>query len=123
MPGPARPSAGGHLPRPLTRCYGRLAQVLRRPLEPALDPSVTVMDQAGFRPAALQGHDQRVDAQPGPEVVGHAPADDLARGQVLDDGQVQPALVRRQVAEILLAKSLQGDKATRLYALWLSCSG
>src|SRR3954447_14026714 len=35
MPGPARPSAGGHLPRPLTRCYGRLTQVLRRPLESA----------------------------------------------------------------------------------------
>src|SRR3954452_18136216 len=31
-----------------------------------LDPSVTVVDQAGFRPAALQGHDQRVHAQPGP---------------------------------------------------------
>ena len=44
---------------------------------------------------ALQGHHQRVDAQLGPEVVGHAPADDLARGQVLDRGQVQPALVRR----------------------------
>src|SRR3954451_9663999 len=35
MPGPARPSAGGHLPRPSTRSYGRLTQVLRRPLEPA----------------------------------------------------------------------------------------
>src|SRR3954468_10118991 len=35
MPGPARPSAGGHLPRPSTRRYGRLTQVLRRPLEPA----------------------------------------------------------------------------------------
>src|SRR3954464_14818698 len=81
------------------------------------------MDQAGFRPAPLQGHDQRVHAQPGPEVVGHAPADDLARGQVLDRGQVQPALVGRQVAEILLAKSLQGDKPTRRYALWLSLSG
>src|SRR4051812_28515172 len=65
-----------------------------------LDPCVTVMDQAGFRPAALQGHDQRVHAQPGPEVVGHAPADDLARGQVLDRGRVQPALVGRQVADV-----------------------
>src|SRR5918911_4219402 len=34
-PGPARPSAGGHPPRPSTRRYGRLTQVLRRPLEPA----------------------------------------------------------------------------------------
>src|SRR3954453_18649281 len=39
MPGPARPSAGGHLPRPSTRRYGRLTQVLRRPLEPAQYPS------------------------------------------------------------------------------------
>src|SRR4051812_30156978 len=35
MPGLARPSAGEHLPRPLTRCYGRLTQALRRPVEPA----------------------------------------------------------------------------------------
>src|SRR3954447_6931939 len=35
MPGPARPSAGGHLPRPSTRRYGRRTQALRRPLEPA----------------------------------------------------------------------------------------
>src|SRR3954466_4915416 len=75
-------------------------EVLRRPLESALDPSVTVMDQAGFRPAALQGHDQRVHAQPGPQVIRHRPADDLARGQVLDRGQVQPALVRRQVGDV-----------------------
>src|SRR5215204_6353278 len=59
-------------------------QVLRRPLESARHPAVTVVDRAPRRPAALQGHDQGVDAQPRPEVVGHAPADDLARGQVLD---------------------------------------
>src|SRR3712207_8623090 len=35
-----------------------------------------------------------------PQVVGHAPADDLARGQVLDRGQVQPALVGRQVGDV-----------------------
>src|SRR3954467_9901143 len=35
MPGLARPSAGEHLPRPSTRCYGRLTQALRRPVEPA----------------------------------------------------------------------------------------
>jgi hypothetical protein len=34
------------------------------------DPPVTVTDRAGSRPAALQGRGQRVDAQPGPEVVG-----------------------------------------------------
>src|SRR3954449_7259565 len=119
----ARRSVGERLPRLSTSCCDPVRLVLRRPIESGLDPSVTVMDQAGFRPAPLQGHDQRVHAQPGPEVVGHAPADDLARGRVLERGQVQPALVGRQVAEILSAKSLQGDKPTRRYALWLSLSG
>lgn len=35
-----------------------------------LHPAVAVVDQAGRRPAALQGHDQRGHAQPGPEVAG-----------------------------------------------------
>src|SRR3954466_12837009 len=34
MPGLARPLAGAHLPRPSMRCYDRLTQALRRPLEP-----------------------------------------------------------------------------------------
>ena len=34
------------------------------------------------------------------EVVGHAPADDLAGGHVLDRGQIQPALPGRNVAEV-----------------------
>src|SRR3954449_13157193 len=78
-------------------------EVLRRPLESALHAAIRVVDQPGLRPAALQGHHQRVGAELGPEVVGHAPADGLAGGQVLDRGQVQPALVRRQVTEILSA--------------------
>src|SRR4051794_13780156 len=96
----ARRSVGERLPRLSTPCCDPVRLVLRRPIESALDPSVTVMDQAGFRPAALQGHHQGVHAQPGPEVVGHRPADDLARGQVLDGGQARPALVRRQVGDV-----------------------
>jgi hypothetical protein len=65
-----------------------------------LPPSVAMVHQPGLRSPALQGHDQGVDAQPGPQVVGHAPADDLAGGQVLDGGQVEPALVGRQVGEV-----------------------
>lgn len=53
-----------------------------------LHPAVAVVDQAGRRPAALQGHDQRGHAQPGPEVVGHGPAGELAHG---------PAANRRRV--------------------------
>src|SRR3954447_18563111 len=48
----------------------------------------------------LDGHDQGVDAQLGPEVVGHGPADDLARGHVLDRGQIQEALVGRDVGDV-----------------------
>jgi hypothetical protein len=36
-------------------------------------------------------------------VVGHGPADDLARGHVLDRGQIQEALAGRNVREILSA--------------------
>jgi hypothetical protein len=43
----------------------------------------------------LDGHDQGADAQLGPEVVGHGPADDLARGHILDRGQIQEALLGR----------------------------
>src|SRR3712207_5749422 len=34
------------------------------------------------RVVPLDGHDQGVDAQPGPEAVGHGPADDLARARL-----------------------------------------
>src|SRR3954467_13384526 len=63
-------------------------QVLRRPLESALHPAVAVQDEARFRPTALQGHDQRIDAELGAQVVRHRPADDRAGRHVLDDGQV-----------------------------------
>jgi hypothetical protein len=59
-----------------------------------------MMDQPIGRIAPLQGHDERVDARPGPQMVGHRPADDLARGQVLDRGRVQPALVGRRVGDV-----------------------
>src|ERR671911_2525530 len=52
MPGPARPSAGEHLPRPLTRCYGRLTQALRRPVEPgqyAAEPYRRVLERHGLK--------------------------------------------------------------------------
>src|SRR3954451_11860791 len=52
MPGLARPSAGEHLPRPSTRCYGRLTQALRRPVEPAqyaAEPYRKVLRRHGIR--------------------------------------------------------------------------
>src|SRR5215208_5394261 len=65
-----------------------------------LHAAVAVVDQPARRPMPLDGHDQGVDAQPGPEVVGHRPADDLARGHVLDRGQRQEALAGGDVRDV-----------------------
>src|SRR4051794_29798036 len=65
-----------------------------------LHPAVGVLDQPRRRLPSLQGHPQGVARQLGPQVVGHAPADDLARGQVLDRGEVEPAFPGRDVAEV-----------------------
>lgn len=70
----------------------------------------------------LQRHDQRVEAQPRPQVCCHAPADDLASGQVLDGGEVQEAFLGRDIADVgetdgiravgreLAAKPVGGDR-------------
>jgi len=65
----------------------------------------------------LDGHDQGADAQLGPEVVGHGPADDLARGHVLDRGQIQEALVGRDVGDVG-----QPDPGLRRGRLWSGLS-
>src|SRR3954462_7943410 len=43
-------------------------QVLRRALESAQYAAGAVQDKARFRPTALQGHDQRIDAELGAQV-------------------------------------------------------
>jgi len=58
------------------------------------------MDQPTWRLPASDGHEQCIAGKFGPEMVGHAPADDLAGGHVLDRGQVEPALAGRDVADI-----------------------
>src|SRR3954471_11006248 len=65
----------------------------------------------------LDGHDQGADAQLGPEVVGHGPADDLARGPVLDRGQIQEALLGRDVGDVG-----QPDPGLRRGRLWSGLS-
>src|SRR3712207_4790239 len=100
MPGLARPSAGEHLLRPLMRCYGRLTQVLQRPLEPRLHATIRVVDQPTWWLPTSDGHEQCIAGKLGPEMVGHAPAHDLTGGHVLDRGQVEPALASRDVADI-----------------------
>ena len=64
-----------------------------------------MMNEPAWGLAALEGHDQGVDTQARLEMLRHRPADDLARGQILDGREVQKALVGGKVGEILSAKS------------------
>src|SRR5436305_889127 len=73
----ARRSVGERPPRLSTPCCDPVRLVLRRPLEPALEPSVAVMDQAGLRPAALQGVDP--PRAVGPPAGGEDAADQAAQ--------------------------------------------
>src|SRR3954471_4170494 len=70
-------------------------KVLRRPLESTLHAAVAMMNEPPWGSAALEGHDQGVDAEARLEVIRHRPAADLARGQVLDGRQVEKALIGR----------------------------
>src|SRR3712207_3266974 len=74
--------------------------MIRRPPRSTLFPYTTLFRSPLGRPVTLQGHDQSIDAQSGPQVIGHAPANDLARGHVLDGGEIEPALVGREVGEV-----------------------
>jgi hypothetical protein len=53
---------------------------------------VAVMHESGLGPAAMQGHLQRVDDELGTHVVGHRPADDQPRVEVLQRHEVAAAL-------------------------------
>src|SRR3712207_4718935 len=75
-------------------------KVLRQPLEPELDPAVAMMNEPPRWVAALEGHDQGVDAESRLEMLRHRPAHDLARGQILDGREVQEALVRWNVRDV-----------------------
>jgi hypothetical protein len=50
--------------------------------------------------AALEGHHQGINAQACLEVIGHRPADNLARRHILEGGQIQKALVGRDVRDV-----------------------
>ena len=70
-PGRARPSAGGHLPRPSTRSYDRLRQACCDDrLNPPLTPAVGVMDQtARLGTTRLSAPSQGGDRQGRPQVA------------------------------------------------------
>ena len=61
---------------------------------------VAVVNEAGLRPAAGEGHLERVDDELGAHVFGHAPADDATRVGVLDGGEIEPALPGPQVGDV-----------------------
>src|SRR3954462_6560247 len=50
-----------------------------RPIRPSgvLHAAVAMMNEPPWRSAALEGHDQGVDAEPRLKMLGHRPADDL----------------------------------------------
>ena len=76
------------------------ARVLRRPVEPALHTAVGMVDQPHGQPAAADRHLQRILAQDALQPLGHRPADDLHRGQILDGGEVEPAFVSCDAGDV-----------------------
>src|SRR3954470_7311900 len=84
----------GKAPRPdrSERCF-RMAiatsslKVLRRPLELKLRSAIRMMDEPAWRSAALEGHDQGVDAESRLEMLRHRPADNLTCRQILEGRQ------------------------------------
>jgi hypothetical protein len=65
-----------------------------------LHPTVAMMNEPAGRTVALESHDQGINAQPRLEVIRHGPAHDLARGQVLESGQVENLLVGGDVRDV-----------------------
>jgi len=75
---------------------------------------IAVMDQALGRPAIGQRHVERSDDQGGLHGRIHGPADDLARVQIEDGGEVEPALVGADVGDVghpLLVRRGRGEIA------------
>ena len=65
-----------------------------------LDTAVAVEDQSLGRFAAAVGHVQRRERELGVDTVGECVAHDLFQAQVLHDGQIQPALIGRDVGDV-----------------------
>src|SRR5215217_6094241 len=61
---------------------------------------VGVPDQPGAGTAMLDGHLKGVGDQFGAHVIGHRPADDPAREEVLDGDEIEPSLPRAQIRDV-----------------------
>jgi len=61
-----------------------------RPIRPrgVLRSAIRMMDEPAWRSAALEGHDQGVDAESRLEMLRHRPADNLTCRQILEGRQV-----------------------------------
>ena len=75
-------------------------EMLRRPVESALNSAIRMVDQAGRWPLPLDGHVQGFQGYLGMQGVAHAPAHDLAGVHVEDGGKIEPTFARRDIREI-----------------------
>ncbi len=62
-----------------------------------LHPTVGMVGQPSWRSSVPDRHLQRILAKGALQALGHRPADDLHRCQVLDSSEVEPAFVRRDI--------------------------
>ena len=65
-----------------------------------LRTTIRVVDQSPWWSSVPDRHVQCVLAEQALQTFGHRPANDLHRGQVLDGGEVEPSLVRRDVGDV-----------------------
>src|SRR5215510_14695603 len=82
-------------PHPVRQLQGA---VLARDI---LTATIRVMDQARRRVTSSNGHAQGAQSDVAREGVGHAPAHHATRREVKDDGQIEPALTRGHVGDIV----------------------
>ena len=68
-----------------------LAQEVPESAAAVLAATVAVEDEAGKRAARTQGLLERIEDQVGAQMAGQGSADDLARAEIDDHGQIKPA--------------------------------
>ena len=59
-----------------------------------------MLDEPGPWALTLGGHHERGERQLGAHMIAHRPADDLARGEVEDRGEVEPSLSGGDVGDV-----------------------
>jgi hypothetical protein len=75
-------------------------EVLRQPLESALPAAVAVMDQTGLGLARGERHGEGLEREFLERPDSGGPADDLARVEVEEHGEEEPALARAHLGEV-----------------------